>query len=203
MNTGLGAARFISCIARTPTAAGARPSPVITKLEKARNTPAVSPAPRAAARISQPSRVPVAVPVVIAAPVSCGPESTAPHRSTIHAPIRFGSCVIVSTMDDLAALLDGPRARGAFTLQVVMTAPWGLDVRDQAPLSVLAVTAGEAWVRIDGEPPSVLRPGDVALVRGTRAVRGRRRPRPRHLTRPTPAGAGLRRPPAASTSTRR
>ena len=59
------------------------------------------------------------------------------------------------------------RARGAFTLQVVMTAPWGLDVRDQAPLSVLAVTAGEAWVRIDGEPPSVLRPGDVALVRET------------------------------------
>ena len=70
------------------------------------------------------------------------------------------------TMDDLAALLDGPRARGAFTLKVVMTAPWGIDVRDEAPLSVLAVTAGEAWLRVDDEPPSVLRPGDVALLRG-------------------------------------
>ncbi|HEY5980857.1 MAG TPA: AraC family transcriptional regulator [Microlunatus sp.] len=69
-------------------------------------------------------------------------------------------------MDDLAALLDGPRARAAFALKVVMTAPWGIDVRDDAPLSLLAVTAGEAWLRLDGEPPSVLRPGDVALLRG-------------------------------------
>ena len=70
------------------------------------------------------------------------------------------------SMDDLSALLDGPRARGAFTLKIVMTAPWAIDVRDEAPLSVLAVTAGEAWLRVDGEPSSALRPGDVALLRG-------------------------------------
>jgi AraC-like DNA-binding protein len=70
------------------------------------------------------------------------------------------------SMDDLSALLDGPRARGAFTLKIVMTAPWAIDVRDEAPLSVLAVTAGEAWLRVDGEPTSALRPGDVALLRG-------------------------------------
>ncbi len=69
-------------------------------------------------------------------------------------------------MDDLAAVLDGPRARGAFTLQVVMSAPWGLDVRDGAPLTVLAVTEGQAWLRVPGATPTPLRPGDVALLRG-------------------------------------
>ncbi|GAA3690984.1 AraC family transcriptional regulator [Microlunatus aurantiacus] len=69
-------------------------------------------------------------------------------------------------MDELAALLDGPRARGAFTLKVVMSAPWGLAVRDEAPLTVLAVTTGEAWLRVADSAPSRLLPGDVALLCG-------------------------------------
>lgn len=69
-------------------------------------------------------------------------------------------------MDDLAALLDGPRARGAFTLKVVMAAPWRLDVADEAPLTVLAITTGEAYVQMPGEPATTLGAGDIALLRG-------------------------------------
>lgn len=69
-------------------------------------------------------------------------------------------------MDSVNELLDGPRARGAFTLSVVMTAPWGLDVRDEAPLTLLVVTGGTACVRVVGEPVTRLVAGDVALLRG-------------------------------------
>jgi AraC-like DNA-binding protein len=69
-------------------------------------------------------------------------------------------------VDTLASLLDGPRARGAFTLKVSMSAPWSIDVRDEAPLTLVAVSRGEAWLQVDGEAPSPLRAGDVALLRG-------------------------------------
>lgn len=69
-------------------------------------------------------------------------------------------------MDALDALLDGPRARGAFLLRAVLDPPWSLRVEDGSPLTVLAVTRGRAWVRPDGAPPCRLDAGDVALVRG-------------------------------------
>lgn len=69
-------------------------------------------------------------------------------------------------VDDIDALLDGPRARGVFSLKVAMAAPWAIDVRDEAPLTLLVVATGEAWLRIAGEPSTVLRPGDIALLRG-------------------------------------
>ncbi|WP_369055872.1 AraC family transcriptional regulator [Kineococcus terrestris] len=69
-------------------------------------------------------------------------------------------------MEHLAAALDGPRARGAFVLQVVMSAPWSVRVLDEAPLSVVALTAGSAWATTaSGSVP--MAPGDVLLVRGT------------------------------------
>ena len=48
------------------------------------------------------------------------------------------------TMDALAGLLDGPRARGAFVLRVVMSPPWSITVEDEAPLTVMVVTRGSA-----------------------------------------------------------
>jgi len=69
-------------------------------------------------------------------------------------------------MDALAGLLDGPRARGAFLLRSVLEPPWSLRIQDRAPLTLLAVERGEAWVVPDGAPPVRLRPGDVAVVRG-------------------------------------
>jgi AraC-like DNA-binding protein len=69
-------------------------------------------------------------------------------------------------MDALVGLLDGPRARGAFLLRSVMSPPWSLRIQDQAPLTLLTVLRGEAWVVPDGGDPVRLRPGDVAVARG-------------------------------------
>jgi AraC-like DNA-binding protein len=71
-------------------------------------------------------------------------------------------------VDALAALLDGPRARGAFLLRTVMQPPWSVRVQDRAPLSVAAVLTGAAWVVPDGDEPVRLEPGDVAVTRGPR-----------------------------------
>ncbi|WP_327327016.1 AraC family transcriptional regulator [Streptomyces sp. NBC_01210] len=69
-------------------------------------------------------------------------------------------------MDALAGLLDGPRARGAFLLRMVMEPPWSVRIEDHAPLSLLCMTAGEAWIIPDTGEPVLLRPGDVAIARG-------------------------------------
>jgi AraC-like DNA-binding protein len=69
-------------------------------------------------------------------------------------------------MDALVGFLDGPRARGAFLLRSLLDPPWSLRIEDQAPLTLVAVVRGTAWVVPDGEPPTRLGPGDVALVRG-------------------------------------
>jgi AraC-like DNA-binding protein len=69
-------------------------------------------------------------------------------------------------VDALTGLLDGPRARDAFLMRIVMSAPWCVRVEDEAPLSVVAVISGRAWiVPDDGEPVRVVA-GDVAITRG-------------------------------------
>jgi AraC-like DNA-binding protein len=69
-------------------------------------------------------------------------------------------------VDTLAGLLDGPRARQAFLLRTVMDPPWSVRVQDEAPLSVVAVLTGTAWIVPDGGEPVRLAPGDVAVTRG-------------------------------------
>lgn len=64
-------------------------------------------------------------------------------------------------MDPLTHFLDGPRATRAFALSLQMKSPWGIAVRDNAALTVLAVTLGRA--RVEG---MLLEHGDVALIRG-------------------------------------
>lgn len=68
-------------------------------------------------------------------------------------------------MDPLTHLLDGPRARRAFALRVVMSPNWSIDVQDRAPLTVLTMMSGCAWLIADNERFQ-LQPGDVAIVRG-------------------------------------
>jgi AraC-like DNA-binding protein len=73
-------------------------------------------------------------------------------------------------MDALANLLDGPRARGAFLLRSVMTPPWSLRVQDKAPLTLVAMVRGDAWVvshsrRRAGRQVRV-HSGDVAIMLG-------------------------------------
>ncbi len=69
-------------------------------------------------------------------------------------------------MDSLVGLLDGPRARGAFVLRSVMEPPWSLRIEDEAPLTVLAMVEGHAWVFPDDADAQKLLAGDVAVLRG-------------------------------------
>lgn len=69
-------------------------------------------------------------------------------------------------VDVMEALLDGPRARGAFLLRALLDPPWSLRIEDEAPLTVLAVLRGEAWLCPDGQPPVRLGADQVAVVRG-------------------------------------
>lgn len=84
-------------------------------------------------------------------------------------------------MDPLAGLLDGPRARGAFMLRACFDPPWSIRVEDRAPLTVMLMVRGDAWVTPDKGEPLFLRaerpghrtrPGPVHLRRrpGDRAA---------------------------------
>jgi AraC-like DNA-binding protein len=69
-------------------------------------------------------------------------------------------------VDALAGLLNGPRAQGAFLLRASMDPPWSVRIQDQAPLSLVAMMRGEAWVVPDHGDMARLGPGDVAIMRG-------------------------------------
>ena len=69
-------------------------------------------------------------------------------------------------MDALTGLLDGPRARGAFLLQAMLEPPWSVRIKDEAPLSLVAVVRGSAWVMYDDSDPVPLHWGDVLIARG-------------------------------------
>jgi AraC-like DNA-binding protein len=73
---------------------------------------------------------------------------------------------MVHTVDAFAGLLDGPRAREAFLLQLLMEPPWSIWVDDHSALSMSAVLRGEAWLTMPGHEPVRLGPGDVSIVRG-------------------------------------
>ncbi|MER5438138.1 AraC family transcriptional regulator [Streptomyces sp. NPDC002790] len=71
-------------------------------------------------------------------------------------------------MDVLAGLLEGPRARGAFMIRACFEPPWAVRIADEAPLSVMIVVEGEAWIVPEGDDgkPRHIRPGDIAVARG-------------------------------------
>lgn len=69
-------------------------------------------------------------------------------------------------VDVLEALLDGPRARGAFLLRALLDPPWSLRIEDEAPLTVVAVLRGVAWLCPDDQPPLRMDNGQLAIVRG-------------------------------------
>jgi len=69
-------------------------------------------------------------------------------------------------VDALTGLLEGPKARGAFLIKSVFSPPWALRVEDRAPISLVTMVRGDAWVLPDRSTPALLRPGDVAVLRG-------------------------------------
>ncbi|MYW64195.1 helix-turn-helix domain-containing protein [Streptomyces sp. SID8379] len=73
-------------------------------------------------------------------------------------------------MDVFAGLLEGPRARGAFMIRACFEPPWSLRIADEAPLTVMIMDEGEAWILPEGPGgdavPRHIRPGDIAIARG-------------------------------------
>jgi AraC-like DNA-binding protein len=65
----------------------------------------------------------------------------------------------------MSALLDGPRARGAFVVRCLLQPPWAIHVCDRAPLTVVAVVRGEAWITQGGAVAHAPQ-GSVALMAG-------------------------------------
>jgi AraC-like DNA-binding protein len=80
-------------------------------------------------------------------------------RSRLHGPR-------IDDMDALAGLLDGPRARGAFLLRILLDPPWSIRIQDEAPLGIVTIMRGEAWVIPDGGAATKLVPGHVVIARG-------------------------------------
>lgn len=74
-------------------------------------------------------------------------------------------------MDAVVGLLDGVRARGAFVLRISMDPPWSLVIQDQAPLTVICQTHGDAVIVGEQSGTTWLHPGDVALTRGVQHYR--------------------------------
>ena len=68
-------------------------------------------------------------------------------------------------MDRITALLDGPRARGAFVLRSLLVPPWSMRICDEAPLTILAVIRGEACIT-QNHTSTRLGAGSIAIVRG-------------------------------------
>ena len=72
------------------------------------------------------------------------------------------------SVDAICSLLQGPRASGAFLMRSSMSPPWSMRIRDEAPLTIVAMVRGDAWVVFDDgdDGPVALHRGDVALLRG-------------------------------------
>ncbi len=69
-------------------------------------------------------------------------------------------------MDELTAVLDGPRAQNAFVVRAVLAPPWGLRVQDEAPITIVAMLRGSCFVRFDDGTVVRADAGDVAILRG-------------------------------------
>jgi AraC-like DNA-binding protein len=70
----------------------------------------------------------------------------------------------VCDVDPLADVLDLGRVRGGLLASVRASAPWGLDIAAGGGAALHAITAGTAWLLVDGDPPLQLMPGDLLLL---------------------------------------
>lgn len=66
----------------------------------------------------------------------------------------------------MTAVLDRSRAAGAFILRSVLSAPWSMRIEDDAPLTLLVLMQGSAWIIPDDGEPVEVEPGDIVLLRG-------------------------------------
>ncbi|MCX5121799.1 AraC family transcriptional regulator [Micromonospora sp. NBC_00362] len=71
----------------------------------------------------------------------------------------------------MSHLLSDLNARDAFVLRCSLQPPWSMRIEDEAPVSVVAVVRGQAYICPDGADAVLVRAGDVAVVRGPRHYR--------------------------------
>ncbi|WP_407566148.1 AraC family transcriptional regulator [Streptomyces sp. 184] len=69
-------------------------------------------------------------------------------------------------MDSIAGLLDSPRAHGAFMMRAILEPPWSVRIVDRAPLCIVALASGSAWVTYDDAAPVRVGEGEMAIMRG-------------------------------------
>ncbi|MBP3042927.1 cupin domain-containing protein [Arthrobacter jiangjiafuii] len=69
------------------------------------------------------------------------------------------------SMDALEALVEGPRARGAFVLRLELDSDWSIRVADESLLTVMPVQAGSCTVTTEWAAAHASA-GDVVVVRG-------------------------------------
>src|SRR3954454_1455673 len=70
----------------------------------------------------------------------------------------------VAVVDPLAEVLDIGRVRGAVLAHVCANDPWGIRLSSTPGAAFHAITAGTCWLRLDGNAPLQLMPGDVVLL---------------------------------------
>ena len=73
-------------------------------------------------------------------------------------------------MTSVLNMLEGTRARDAFALRAVMSAPWSILVAPESPLTLLAGVKSSFWLLSDANSPDhsapiEIRPGDIAITR--------------------------------------
>jgi len=68
-------------------------------------------------------------------------------------------------MDAITAFLGGPRASDAFVVRSLFSSPWSIRIRDDAPLTVVAMVRGSGWLATDDDAHP-LRTGEVLIVSG-------------------------------------
>ena len=71
----------------------------------------------------------------------------------------------MTKFDEFSGLLEGPRARGAFTLRCVMQSPWSLRIEANSPLTVITMVRGSCHIQHDNGVTVSLGVGDVAITR--------------------------------------
>ncbi|WP_280242893.1 AraC family transcriptional regulator [Nocardia abscessus] len=69
-------------------------------------------------------------------------------------------------MDAVSELLAEVRARGAVFRQSIMRPPWALRMASGAPLTLVTMLHGRAWIVPDQHEPVAIGVGDIAVIRG-------------------------------------
>ncbi|NEE01714.1 AraC family transcriptional regulator [Phytoactinopolyspora halotolerans] len=69
-------------------------------------------------------------------------------------------------MDALAGMMHEVRSSGSLFGRTIMGAPWAIRFEDGAPLTLVTMVRGNAWIVPDGGEPVQIRPKDTAIVVG-------------------------------------